>query len=78
GVEGGDCPRVISARLRRAPAIPGDRRTVFAAMRRHMGYLLTPEPGSGFDYADTVTGPESLEARFGPRPNSPRARMWEP
>ncbi|MEM7189264.1 MAG: hypothetical protein AAF439_06605, partial [Pseudomonadota bacterium] len=45
GVEGGDCPRVISARLRRAPAIPGDRRTVFAAMRRHMGYLLTPEPG---------------------------------
>ncbi len=69
-------PRVISARLANAPRIPGDRRTVFAAMRRHMGYLLTPEAGSGFDYADTVTGRQTLAERFGPRGNSPKARMW--
>ena len=71
-------PRVISAPLRDAPAIPGDRRTVFGAMRRHMGYLLAPEPGSGFDYADAVTGPLSLAERFGARGNSPKARMWQP
>lgn len=70
-------PRIISARLAHAPAIPGDRRTVLRAMRRHMGYLLVPEAGSGFDYAETVTGPISLEERFGARGNSPRARMWQ-
>lgn len=69
-------PRVISARLRHAPKIPGDRRTVFSAMRRHMGYLLAPEDGSGFDYADTVTGDLTLKERFGPRGNSPKAKMW--
>ncbi|MEM7056448.1 MAG: hypothetical protein AAF557_02560 [Pseudomonadota bacterium] len=70
-------PRVISAQLRDAPKIPGDRRTVFSAMRRHMGYLLAPEPGSGFDYADTVTAALSLKERFGPRGNSPKAKMWQ-
>jgi hypothetical protein len=70
-------PRVISARLAKAPRIPGDRRTVFSAMRRHMGYLLTPQDGSGFDYANTVTGRETLAERFGPRNNSPKARMWQ-
>ncbi|MFK7941867.1 MAG: hypothetical protein AB8B85_02970 [Paracoccaceae bacterium] len=69
-------PRIISAQLRNAPSIPGDRRTVFAAMRRHMGYLLAPAPGSGFDYVDTVTGTPDLGARFGDRGNSPKARMW--
>ena len=76
---GGDAdltsPRVISAKLRFAPKIPGDRRTVFSAMRRHMGYLLTPQRGSGFDYADTISGDQSLVERFGPRRNSPKARM---
>lgn len=70
-------PRVISARLRHAPKIPGDRRTVFSAMRRHMGYLLTPQDGSGFDYADVVTGAQTLKERFGPRGNSPKAKMWQ-
>lgn len=70
-------PRVISARLTHAPRIPGDRRTVFGAMRRHMGYLLAPEQGAGFDYADTVTGALDLRARFGARGNSPKARMWQ-
>lgn len=69
-------PRVISARLANAPRIPGDRRTVFSAMRRHMGYLLTPQEGSGFDYTDTVTGHQTLAERFGLRNNSPKARMW--
>ena len=69
-------PRVISARLANAPRIPGDRRTVFSAMRRHMGYLLAPVDGSGFDYADIVTGPETLAERFKDRGNSPKARMW--
>ena len=69
-------PRVISARLGQAPRIPGDRRTVFAAMRRHMGYLLAPESGSGFDYADTISGPSGLREQFSGRGNSPRARMW--
>ncbi len=70
-------PRVISARLRHAPKIPGDRRTVFSAMRRHMGYLLAPQDGSGFDYADVVTGAQTLKERFGPRGNSPKAKMWQ-
>ena len=69
-------PKLISAQLKRAPAIPGDRRTVFPAMRRHMGYLLAPIEGSGFDYADTVTGPQDLRTRFGARNNSPKARLW--
>ena len=69
-------PRVISARLGQASRIPGDRGTVFAAMRRHMGYLLAPESGSGFDYADTISGPSGLRERFSGRGNSPRARMW--
>jgi len=69
-------PRVISARLRRAPKIPEDRRTGFSAMRRHMGYLLAPQDGSGFDYADTVTGDQTLKERFGSRGNSPKAKMW--
>lgn len=71
-------PVVVSARLRGARRIPGDRRTVFGAMRRHMGYLLAPEPGSGSDYADAVTGPLSLAGRFGARGNSPKGRMWQP
>ena len=74
---GAESPLVISARLARAPRIPGDRRTVFAAMRRHMGYLLAPVDGSGFDFADTTTGPETLHARFADRNPSPRARMWQ-
>ncbi|MEM1162303.1 MAG: hypothetical protein AAGJ28_15315 [Pseudomonadota bacterium] len=74
-IDGAESPRVISTRLARAPRIPGDRRTVFAAMRRHMGYLLAPQPGSGFDYADVVSGEISLKDRFVDRPNSPRARM---
>lgn len=69
-------PRILSARLARAPRIPGDRRTTFAAMRRHMGYLLAPVDGSGFDFADTITGAPDLATRFGPRGNSPKARMW--
>lgn len=73
-----DGRRVISARLARAPRIPGDRRTVFAAMRRHMGYLLAPVDGSGFDYAETVTGPVTLRGRFAGRGNSPKAEMWAP
>ena len=72
----GRSPLVISARLANAPRIPGDRRTVFAAMRRHMGYLLAPEPGSGFDYVETATGGLSLAVRFAERANSPKARMW--
>ncbi len=70
-------PRVISAQLARAPRIPGDRRTVFAAMRRHMGYLLAPTDGSAFDYADIVSGDASLSERFAARGNSPKARMWQ-
>lgn len=69
-------PRVISAQLQNVARIPGDRRTVFGAMRRHMGYLLEPPAGAGFDYADIVTGPETLADRFEYRGNSPRARMW--
>lgn len=69
-------PRVISAPLAHAPRIPGDRRTLFTAMRRHMGYLLAAPEGAGFDYADTVTGTQTLAQRFGPRHNSPKARMW--
>ena len=72
----GQSPRVVSTRLANAPKIPGDKRTVFAAMRRHMGYLLRAEPGSGFDYAEVVTGPTNLRDRFGERGNSPKARMW--
>lgn len=71
-------PRVISAPLARAPRIPGDRRTLFSAMRLHMGYLLAAPDGAGFDYADTVTGAETLAGRFGPRGNSPKARMRQP
>lgn len=74
--QGMQSPRVLSARLARAPRIPGDRRTTFAAMRRHMGYLLAPTEGSGFDFADTITGKPDLATRFGPRKNSPKARMW--
>lgn len=75
--QGMTSPKVISAQLARAPQIPGDRRTVFAAMRRHMGYLLAPPEGSGFDYADIVTGHADLRTRFADRGNSPRARMWQ-
>lgn len=69
-------PRVISAQLRRAPRIPGDRRTLFPAMRRHMGYLLAPATEGGFDYADVTTGSLTLRDRFDTRGNSPKARMW--
>ncbi len=69
-------PRVISAQLAKAPKIPGDRRTVFAAMRRHMGYLLTPAQEGSFDYVDTVTGPQTLRQQFEARNNSPKATMW--
>ncbi|MEO1492406.1 MAG: hypothetical protein AAFV19_09680 [Pseudomonadota bacterium] len=69
-------PRVISAPLRNAPPIPGDRRTVFAAMRRHMGYLMAPQQSGAFDYADWITGTEPLGARIARRGNSPKARMW--
>ncbi|MEM9059953.1 MAG: hypothetical protein AAGD13_05780 [Pseudomonadota bacterium] len=69
-------PRILSAQLARAPRIPGDRRTAFAAMRRHMGYLLEPVSDGGFDYADAVAGGQSLADRFGERQNSPKARMW--
>lgn len=70
-------PRVVSAQLRRTPRIPGDRRTVFRAMRRHMGYLLAPPKGAGFDYADIVTGAPDLPTRYRERGNSPKARMWQ-
>jgi len=76
--DGARSPRVISAPLARAPTIPGDRRTVFAAMRRHMAYLLAPPEGAGFDYADTVTGAATLAERFRARRNSPKARMRAP
>ncbi|MEL6997547.1 MAG: hypothetical protein AAFP68_04730 [Pseudomonadota bacterium] len=69
-------PRILSAQLARAPRIPGDRRTAFAAMRRHMGYLLEPTAEGGFDYADTVTGEHTLAARFADRHDSPKARLW--
>jgi pimeloyl-ACP methyl ester carboxylesterase len=69
-------PRVISAQLAKAPKIPGDRRTVFAAMRRHMGYLLPPAQEGSFDYVDTVTGPQTLRQQFKARNNSPKATMW--
>ena len=71
-------PRVISAQLANAPKIPGDRRTVFAAMRRHMAYLLPPSEDAAFDYVSTITGPKSLEEQFADRRNSPKARMWQP
>ena len=72
-------PMVISAPLTRAPRIPGDRRTVFAAMRRHMGYLLAPPGGgTGFDYAELLTSPMDLRSRLSERGNSPKARMWRP
>ena len=69
-------PRVISAQLARADKIPGDRRTVFAAMRRHMGYLLAPTQEGAFDYVDTVTGSKTLRQQFEARNNSPKAKMW--
>ncbi len=75
--DGRSSPRILSAQLAHAPRIPGDRRTVFSAMRRHMGYLLAPEQGSGFDYPDTITGVPTLRERFGTRNNSPKARMWQ-
>ena len=74
--DGMQSPKVISARLARAPRIPGDRRTVFSAMRRHMGYLLAPPGGAGFDYAELLTSPLDLPARLAERGNSPKARMW--
>ncbi len=70
-------PLVISAPLARAPRIPGDRRTLFGAMRRHMGYLLAAPEGAGFDYADWVTGDRTLAQRTAGRSPSPRARMWQ-
>ena len=77
-VPGMRSPMVISAPLARAPRIPGDRRTVFSAMRRHMGYLLAPPPGhGGFDYAELLTSPMDLPARLSERGNSPKARMWQ-
>ena len=69
-------PRIISAQLAKAPKIPGDRRTVFAAMRRHMGYLLPPAQEGSFDYVDTVTGPQILRQQYEARNNSPKATMW--
>ena len=69
-------PRVISAQLSQAPKIPGDRRTLFAAMRRHMGYLLAPSESDSFDYVNTVTGTQSLQIRYAARNNSPKAQMW--
>ncbi|MEM7213794.1 MAG: hypothetical protein AAF479_18265 [Pseudomonadota bacterium] len=69
-------PRVISAQLAKAPRIPGDRRTVFAAMRRHMGYLLPPSAPDAFDFVGTVTGDQTLAAQFADRNDSPKARMW--
>lgn len=77
GAAGCQSPLVIAAQLARVDKIPGDRRTVFPAMRRHMGYLLAAPPGAGFDYADVATGSLSLRSRFGDRANSPRARMWQ-
>lgn len=73
---GAHAPRVISAPLRNAAPIPGDRRTVFAAMRRHMGYLMAPQKDGAFDYADWITGSAPLKARIAKRKNSPKARMW--
>ncbi len=70
-------PRVISAQLRDVPAIPGDRRTGFSAMRRHMGYLLAPQVEGGFDYADVITGDIPFSVRFKDIANSPKARMWQ-
>ncbi|MEM7743845.1 MAG: hypothetical protein AAF409_09050 [Pseudomonadota bacterium] len=70
-------PLVISAPLSRAPRIPGDRRTLFGAMRRHMGYLLAAPEGAGFDYSDWVTGETTLAERTAGRSPSPRARMWQ-
>lgn len=70
-------PLVISAQLARSPRIPGDRRTLFPAMRLHMGYLLAAPEGAGFDYADIVCGGSDLSQRFAGRGNSPKARMWQ-
>lgn len=69
-------PRMLSAQITKAQKIPGDRRTVFAAMRRHMGYLLAPTQDGAFDYVATITGGRSLEGRYAQRANSPKARMW--
>lgn len=69
-------PLVVSAQIRAAQKIPGDRRTVFAAMRRHMGYLLAPTKPGAFDYVATVTGEKTLKAQYVDRSNSPKANMW--
>lgn len=69
-------PRILSAQIRTAQKIPGDRRTVFAAMRRHMGYLLAPTETGAFDYVATISGGKSLRTRYADRANSPKARMW--
>lgn len=69
-------PRILSAQLSKAPSIPGDRRTVFPAMRLHMGYLLPPSAKNAFDYCNIVTGVPTLTARYRARRDSPKARMW--
>lgn len=76
GGDGAQSPLILSAQLTKAPRIPGDRRTAFRAMRRHMGYLLAPQAEGRFDYTDVVTGARSLTDKFADAAPSPRAKLW--
>lgn len=68
-------PRVISAKFGPARRDPDDRRTRFRAMGLHMRYLGAPEEEGGFDFSAAISGALTLNARYGPRRDSPKARM---
>lgn len=68
-------PKVISAKFGRFRPDPQDRRTRFRAMGMHMKYLGAPDRAGAFDFFAVVSGPQTLQARFAERRNSPRARM---
>lgn len=68
-------PRVISAKFGRFRADPADWRTRFQPMGLHMKYLSAPTLNGGFDPFAAMCGALSLRARYGPRRNSPKAKM---
>jgi pimeloyl-ACP methyl ester carboxylesterase len=72
---GARSPRVISAKFGRFRADPADWRTRFQPMGLHMKYLSAPDVEGGFDPFATMCGPQTLEARYAPRRNSPKAKM---
>lgn len=68
-------PRVISAKFGKFHPDPADWRTRFQPMGLHMKYLSAPALEGGFDPFATMCGTETLATRYGPRRNSPKAKM---